>query len=122
MMGRMKSQEYYDEVAVRRRAVREALIARKPPPSVKKKKPLHLYGTKTGRISTLKPGVPRVKGENDMTTYPTRAGMTLRRFNYAMRFICVRCSLSKTSKFRAETPEGVICNGCYGKKLTEVSK
>jgi transcription elongation factor Elf1 len=48
--------------------------------------------------------------------------MTLRRFAYAMRFTCIRCNLLKTSKFRAETPEGVVCNGCYGKKLTEATR
>ncbi len=107
-MGRLKTPEWYEEVADRRRAIREALIAGDPPPE--KKKTVRLYGTKAGRIST--------KGE-DMTTFATKHSMTLRRFAYAMRFICVRCNLSKTSKFRAETPEGVICNGCYGKKLTE---
>ena len=116
MTGRMKTQEWYDEVAARRRAVRAALIYGESPPPVEKKKPLRVHGTKTGRISTL-PG----KGDPDMTTYPTRRAMTLRRFNFAMRFTCVRCDLSKTSKFRAETPEGVICNDCYGKKLAEAS-
>lgn len=109
-MGRMKTREWYDEVAARRRAVREALIAGESPPE--KKKSFRIHGTETGRISTA-------KGGSEMTTYPTRMSMTLRRFAYSMRFMCVRCNLSKTSKLRAETPEGVICNGCYGKKLTE---
>ena len=55
-----------------------------------------------------------------MTTFATKKGMTLRRFGHAMRFTCVRCDLLKTSKFRAETPDGVICNGCYGKRLAGV--
>lgn len=120
MTGRMKSQEYYDRVVAHRRAVRLALILGELPSAPEKKKPLKMYGTETGRIS-YKHSKP-AKGEPEMTTYPTRMSMTLRRFAYAMRFICVRCNLSKTSKLRAETPEGVICNGCYGKKLTEATR
>ena len=52
-----------------------------------------------------------------MTTFPTKKGMTLRRFNHKMHFVCTSCDGSKHSKFRAETPSGVICNRCYGRKL-----
>jgi hypothetical protein len=116
----MKSQAWYDEVNDRKRSRAEALISGDLMPE--KPRPFRSHGTKTGRISTKDAHLsvlPRVKGEKTMTTFPTKMSMTLRRFAYAMRFVCVRCNLSKTSKFRAETPDGVVCNGCYGKKLAE---
>lgn len=52
-----------------------------------------------------------------MTIFPTKNGMTLRRFVHKLHFICTSCDGSMFSKFRAETPNGVICNRCYGRKL-----
>jgi len=52
-----------------------------------------------------------------MTEFPTKKGMTLRRFAHKMHFVCTCCDGSKYSKFRADTPDGVICNRCYGRKL-----
>ncbi len=52
-----------------------------------------------------------------MTTFPTKKGMTLRRFTHKLHFVCSSCDGSKHSKFRAETLDGVICNRCYGRKL-----
>lgn len=54
-----------------------------------------------------------------MTIFPTKKGMTLRRFEFKMRFVCTSCDGCMNSKFRAETPTGVICNRCYGRKLMD---
>ncbi len=102
MKSRAKSQEYYEEVAARRRAMRETLIFGKSIEPQKKPTPLRV----------------RVREEEkEMTTYPMQLGMTLRRFRWAHRFTCTMCETPKTSKFNAISLTGIICNPCYGKAL-----
>jgi len=54
--------------------------------------------------------------------YPERNGMQQHRLDRAVTFICSRCSVEKTAKLVAIGKEGwqkLLCNGCYGKLLSE---
>ncbi len=45
--------------------------------------------------------------------------MILTRNDKLVEFTCAACKRDKKSKLTAEAPEGIICNGCYGRKLAE---
>jgi len=45
--------------------------------------------------------------------------MELTRHEELVEFNCASCHRDKKSKLTADTPEGDICNGCYGRKLAE---
>ena len=56
-------------------------------------------------------------------TYPSKLGMTLRRFSEKLEFLCRLCQLVQESAYRVETPGGLICDPCYratlqGKTIT----
>lgn len=50
-----------------------------------------------------------------MKVFPTKFGMTLTRYDEMLTFKCDRCDELKSSKLRAKTATGEVCNGCYGK-------
>jgi hypothetical protein len=45
--------------------------------------------------------------------------MILTRHVERQEFTCASCKKDKKSKLSADAPEGIICNGCYGRKLAE---
>lgn len=53
-----------------------------------------------------------------MTTFPTKMGMTMRRFDHKLTFICNSGRQIVDSTVRVETPIGIICGDCYERKLT----
>ena len=48
-----------------------------------------------------------------------RVRMRLTRHENLVSFTCAACHKDKKSKLTAEAPEGIICNGCFGQKLSE---
>ena len=52
-----------------------------------------------------------------LKTFETQKGMTRRFFSEKLEFQCRACMAVCDSRYRIETVEGVICNGCYSAKL-----
>ncbi len=55
-----------------------------------------------------------------LRTYPTRQYMTRRFFSDLLEFQCRECRGVKESRYRVESPTGVICGQCYSDKLAGI--
>ena len=60
-----------------------------------------------------------------MKTYPPKGNLQLNRLNAATEFHCSRCKITKKAKLVAVVSGSwneLLCNGCYGKLLSERTK
>ena len=55
-----------------------------------------------------------------LRTYPKEQGMTRRFFSETLEFHCRSCRNVVESRYRIESPEGVICGQCYSDKLAGI--
>lgn len=57
--------------------------------------------------------------------FPPRDSLCLHRLVQRADFICSRCNLEKTSKlvaYNKDQSDEPLCNGCYGKLLSDTKK
>ena len=55
-----------------------------------------------------------------LRTYPKQQDMTRRFFSEKMLFQCRLCRKPRESRYRIESPVGVICGQCYSDKLAGI--
>lgn len=66
------------------------------------------------------PALRRLPSMRLLRTYPTRQYMTRRFFSDVLAFQCRECRSVKESRYRVESPAGVICGQCYSDKLAGI--